>query len=303
MTVGTVGTPQKRRLVEGEFLFTEEDFRDIAKMLHDDAGIAIVEAKATLVYSRLAKRLRALGLESFREYCAILTEDGGRGADERQKMLAALTTNVTRFYREPHHFDHLKTVVLPPLLARARAGGKVRLWSAACSTGPEPYSMALTVLSAMPDAAKYDIRILATDIDPNVVAEGRRGIYSNDAAEPIPADLRTRWMQRTTLEGELAWSAGDDLRKLITFNELNLIGQWPMKGQFDAIFCRNVVIYFEEETQSRVWSRFKPLLTPQGRLYIGHSERLSGPAAPAFVSDGLTTYKFADEKSAGGARS
>ncbi len=170
----------------------------------------------------------------------------------------------------------------------------MRIWSAACSTGPEPYSIALTILSAMPDAAQYDIRVLATDIDPNVVAEGKRGIYRNDAVEPIPADLRTRWMQRVTHDGELAWSVGEEVRKLVSFRELNLIGQWPMKGPFDAIFCRNVVIYFEEETQSRVWGRFKPLLAPQGRLYIGHSERLSGPVAPLFVSDGLTTYRFAD---------
>jgi chemotaxis protein methyltransferase CheR len=285
---------RRRQLVEGEFLFTEEDFDRIAKMLHEDAGIYLPEVKATLVYSRLAKRLRALGLQSFRDYCTLLTEDGGRGVDERQQMLAALTTNVTRFFREPHHFEHLKTKVLPPLLDAARRGGRVRLWSAACSTGPEPYSMALTVLSLMPDAAKHDVRILATDIDPNVVAEGRRGIYRNDAVEPIPNDLRTRWMQRVNHEGELAWSVGEDMSKLVSFRELNLIGPWPMQGAFDAIFCRNVVIYFEEETQARVWNRFKPLLTREGRLYIGHSERLNGPAATAFVSDGLTTYRFAD---------
>jgi chemotaxis protein methyltransferase CheR len=284
----------QRQIVEGEFLFTEEDFQRIAKMLHDDAGIAIPEAKATLVYSRLAKRLRALGLGSFRDYCAILTEDGGRGAGERQQMLAALTTNVTRFFREPHHFEHLKTKLLPPLLSAARAGGRVRIWSAACSTGPEPYSIALTILSAMPDAAKYDIRVLATDIDPNVVAEGKRGVYRNDAVEPIPQDLLTRWMQRVGQDGELAWTAGEEMRKLVSFRELNLIGQWPMKGPFDAIFCRNVVIYFEEETQSRVWARFKPLLSQEGRLYIGHSERLSGPVASAFQSDGLTTYRLGE---------
>jgi len=284
----------QRQLVEGEFLFDEEDFGRIAKMLHDDAGIYLPEAKATLVYSRLAKRLRALGLQSFRDYCTILTEDGGRGAGERQQMLAALTTNVTRFYREPHHFDHLKAKVLPPLLETAKRGGRVRLWSAACSTGPEPYSMALTVLSLMPEAAQYDLRILATDIDPNVVATGRRGVYRNDAVEPIPQDLRSRWMQRVNDDGEMAWSVGEEMRKLVSFRELNLIGQWPMKGPFDVIFCRNVVIYFEEETQARVWGRFKPLLTPNGRLFIGHSERLNGPAAAAFVSDGLTTYKFAE---------
>jgi chemotaxis protein methyltransferase CheR len=291
----------QRQLVEGEFLFTEEDFARIAKMLHDDAGIYLPEVKATLVYSRLAKRLRALGLQSFRDYCAMLTEEGGAGVGERQQMLAALTTNVTRFYREPHHFEHLKTKVLPPLLDHARKGGRVRLWSAACSTGPEPYSMALTVLSLMPEAAKYDVRILATDIDPNVVAEGQRGVYRNDAVEPIPNDLRARWMQRVSQDGELAWSAGPEMRKLIAFRELNLIGSWPMKGPFDVIFCRNVVIYFEEETQARVWSRFKPLLTREGRLYIGHSERLNGPAASAFVSDSLTTYRFADAAGAKGA--
>jgi chemotaxis protein methyltransferase CheR len=295
MTAETANSPRRRQLVEGEFLFTEEDFDHIAKMLHDDAGIYLPEAKATLVYSRLAKRLRALGLESFRDYCTILTEEGGRGAGERQQMLAALTTNVTRFFREPHHFDHLKAKVLPPLLDAARRGGRVRLWSAACSTGPEPYSIALTVLSLMPEAAQYDVRILATDIDPNVVAAGRRGVYRADAVEPIPQELRTRWMRRANDDGELAWSAGEEMRKLVSFRELNLIGPWPMKGPFDAIFCRNVVIYFEDETQARVWQRFKPLLTPEGRLYIGHSERVNGPAASAFVSDGLTTYRFAPE--------
>jgi chemotaxis protein methyltransferase CheR len=294
MTLEASSNPRRRQLVEGEFHFTEEDFDHIAKMLHEDAGIYLPEVKATLVYSRLAKRLRALGLQSFRDYCALLTEEGGAGAGERQQMLAALTTNVTRFYREPHHFEHLKTRVLPPLLDHARRGGRVRLWSAACSTGPEPYSMALTVLSLMPEAAKHDVRILATDIDPNVVAEGKRGVYRADAVEPIPNDLRTRWMQRISQDGEFAWSVGEDMRKLVSFRELNLIGAWPMKGTFDVIFCRNVVIYFEEETQARVWSRFKPLLTREGRLYIGHSERLNGPSASAFVSDGLTTYRFAD---------
>jgi chemotaxis protein methyltransferase CheR len=293
MTVELRNRESQRQLVEGEFLFTEEDFQRIARMLHEDAGIYLPEVKATLVYSRLAKRLRALGLQSFRDYCAILTEERGGGAGERQQMLAALTTNVTRFYREPHHFEHLKTQVLPPLLDKARRGGRVRLWSAACSTGPEPYSMALTVLSLMPEAAQYDVRILATDIDPNVIADGRRGIYRHDAVEPIPGDLRARWMQRVSRDGELAWSAGEEMRKLVAFRELNLIGAWPMKGPFDAIFCRNVVIYFEEETQARVWSRFKPLLTREGRLYIGHSERVNGPAASAFVSDGLTTYRLA----------
>jgi chemotaxis protein methyltransferase CheR len=280
---------QSRSLVDGEFPFSEKDFRAIAAMLHGDAGIELPESKATLVYSRLAKRLRVLGLESFRDYCALVAT--AEGAEERMKMLAALTTNVTRFYREPHHFDHLKSVVLPPLLAQARQGGRVRLWSAACSTGQEPYSIALTILSLMPDAARYDIKVLATDIDPNVVAEGREGVYAEQAVQPVPAALRDRWF--TQMPGKL-WSAGEDLRDLVSFRELNLIGQWPMKGRFQAIFCRNVVIYFGDDTQAKVWNRFVPFLDRGGYLYIGHSERVTGDAAALLQTDGVTTYRLKD---------
>ena len=277
------------RLVEGEFVFTAEDFRHIATVLHAHAGIALSEGKAALVYSRLAKRLRALGLRSFRDYCALI--EGVEGVDERQAMTAALTTNVTRFFRESHHFDHLRDRVMPALAARARAGGRVRLWSAACSNGQEPYSMALTVLGVLPEAAGLDVRILATDIDPNMVAEGRAGLYRDEALEPVPLALRQRWFAKTVVDGQTRWSVADDLRRLVAFRELNLIGDWPMKGRFDVIFCRNVVIYFDEATQERVWSRFMPYMTPDATLYIGHSERVTGPAAASLRTDGLTTYR------------
>jgi chemotaxis protein methyltransferase CheR len=284
----------RESMVEGEFPFTIGDFRTIAAMLHGDAGISLPESKATLVYSRLAKRLRALGLESFRDYCALVASENG--VDERVRMLAALTTNVTRFFREPHHFEHLKTQVLPGLIDLAKSGGRVRLWSAACSTGQEPYSIAVTLLSMMPDAGRYDIKILATDIDPNVVAEGRAGIYGATALEPVPAGQRDRWFQQLPKTGgEQRWSAGDELRQLIVFNELNLIGNWPMKTKFQAIFCRNVVIYFNDETQAKVWNRFVPLLDKGGMLYIGHSERVSGPAADHFDTAGITTYRLKRE--------
>jgi chemotaxis protein methyltransferase CheR len=272
-------------LVEGEFLFTEDDFKQIAQILHSHAGIALAEGKAALVYSRLAKRLRTLGLRSFREYCALVEDK--EGVDERQAMMAALTTNVTRYFREPHHFDHLRDVVMPKLVERARRGGRIRLWSAACSNGQEPYSMALTVLQALPDAANLDVKILATDIDPNMVAEGRTGIYREEAVAPIPLDLRRKWFKKAAGG---AWEVADELRTLVSFKELNLIGDWPMKGKFDVIFCRNVVIYFDEPTQERIWSRFAPLLEPGGTLYIGHSERVSGPGASLFETTGLTTY-------------
>ena len=274
-------------LVEGEFLFTTEDFLAIAQMLYDDAGIALAESKASLVYSRLAKRLRALGLENFREYCRLV--GGSEGMSERQNMLAALTTNVTRYFREPHHFEHLKSKVLPDLVARARARGRVRIWSAGCSTGQEPYTIALTILDAMPDALQHDVRILATDIDPNVIATGRAAVYSDEAVQPVPAALRERWMVRVKDGGRDAWGAGEEMRRLVSFRELNLMGNWPMKGKFDVIFCRNVVIYFDEPTQARIWSRFGPLLNPGGRLYVGHSERVTDMAR--FETDGLTTYR------------
>ena len=277
---------RRAQLVDGEFQFTADDFRTIAATLHAAAGIALPESKATLVYSRLAKRLRALGLESFRDYCSLVT--GAEGLDERQQMIVALTTNVTRFFREPHHFDHLKEKVLPPLLAAAKRGGSVRIWSAACSNGQEPYSIALTILSMMPDAAQYDVKILATDIDTQMLAEARAGSYSTQIVAAVPPELRSRWFER---DGENL-RVSEPVRQLVTFNELNLIGDWPMRRQFQAIFCRNVVIYFEEETQSKVFSRFLPLMSPDARLYIGHSERVCGDAAARMETDGVTTYRL-----------
>ncbi len=284
-------------LAPGEFALSREDFRQIAAMLHADAGIHLPESKAALVYSRLARRLRALGLASFRDYCALVA--GHDGLDERQKMLAALTTNVTKFFREPHHFEHLERHVLPPLLDAARKGARVRLWSAACSNGQEPYSMAMIILSLMPDAARYDVRILASDIDPEMLEQGDKGVYPGAMAEGVPARLRRRWLLPAAAgdaSGAKSVRVADELRELVAFRELNLFGAWPMKGLFQAIFCRNVAIYFEEDMQMRLWSRFTPMLTPGGRLYIGHSERLTGPAAAAFESEGVTHYRLKDER-------
>jgi len=277
----------KATMVEGEFVFTAEDFREIARILHSHSGIALNEGKAALVYSRLAKRLRNLGLRSFREYCALI--ETSEGVDERQAMMAALTTNVTRFYREPHHFDHLRDQVMPELAKRARLGESVRLWSAACSNGQEPYSMAMTVLQVLPEANELDVRILASDIDPNMVAAGIEGVYSEEALEPAPPALKSKFFEKA---GGGMLSASQPLRDLVAFRELNLIGHWPMKGRFDVIFCRNVVIYFDDPTQERVWSRFTPVMKPGATLYIGHSERVSGPAASQLTTSGLTTYRL-----------
>ncbi|MCB1380159.1 MAG: protein-glutamate O-methyltransferase [Alphaproteobacteria bacterium] len=272
----------------GEFAFTRDDFSVIARTLYDEAGIHLPTSKATLVYSRIAKRLRALGLESFRDYCALIGAEGGAG--ERAAMIAALTTNVTRFFREPHHFTHLKASVLPPLLRQARDGRRLRIWSAGCSSGPEPYSIALTILQLMPDARSFDIRILATDINPNVLQVARDGVYTSAEVDDIPADLRRTWMEPWEQGGpHLVFDKA--VRGLVSFRELNLMAEWPMRGPFDAIFCRNVVIYFDENTQMRIWNRMLPLLHSGGYLYIGHSERVSGPAVTSLQLQSTTTYR------------
>jgi len=273
-----------------EFEMSDRDFKDIAGMLYADAGIYMPESKTTLVYSRLVKRLRALNLESFRDYCDLIGSTDG--ADERREMLSALTTNVTRFFREPHHFEHLGARVLPPLLELARRGGRVRLWSAACSTGPEPYSMALTVLGLEPNAASLDIRILASDIDPRVVEEGRRGVYPAAALAEAPVALRKRYFAGVGGDERRGLQASEELRRLVVFRTLNLNGVWPMPGKFHVIFCRNVVIYFDELTQQSVWSKFAGKLERGGVLFVGHSERVTGPAAAQFVNDGVTAYRL-----------
>jgi chemotaxis protein methyltransferase CheR len=277
----------EENLVEGEYAFTESDFRRIAAMLREDSGIHLAPSKATLVYSRLAKRLRQLGLESFQDYCRLLGDAGG--AEERARMMSALTTNLTRFFREPHHFDHLRTNVIAPMANAVRDGARLRIWSSACSTGEEPYSLALTVLSVMPDAPRYDVKILATDIDPQVVARAEAGIYSGQAVAPIPRAMRDRWMTPVDRGDGDEWSVGDDPRALISFRTLNLLADWPHRQRYQAVFCRNVVIYFEEETQNMLWKKFKGVMSGDGRLYVGHSERVNDTS---YVSDGLTIYKL-----------
>lgn len=270
-------------LSAGEFPYTRKDFEQIARMLYDETGISLPASKATLVYSRMAKRLRALQLESFRDYCEVLNAN----EEERAAMFSALTTNVTRFFRENHHFEHLREKVLKPQLPELRAKKRFRVWSAGCSSGQEPYSVALSMLSVLPDARSFNVRILATDVNPHVLETGRRGAYSSEDMADVPHDLRNTWMERS----EGGYMLDDAVRGLVSFRELNLMGGWPMKGPFDVIFCRNVVIYFDEPTQNRIWNRMLPLLAPGGMLYIGHSERVIGPATRQLNLEATTSYR------------
>lgn len=264
---------------------SEAEFRKIADLLRQRAGIALPDTKRPLVYSRLARRLRALGLNDFGAYIRLV--EGPDGAAEAIEMVSALTTNVTSFFRERHHFDALRDTVLPPLLARAREGGRLRLWSAGCSSGEEPYSIAMTLLGLCPDAARLDIRILATDIDPAILARARAGRYPAETLEPLTTAQRERYFDRV----DDGWQVRPALTELITFRELNLAAEWPVKGPFQVIFCRNVAIYFDRDVQERIWSGFADRLeSPDGFLAIGHSERLTGPAASRLRSAGITAY-------------
>jgi chemotaxis protein methyltransferase CheR len=274
-------------IVPGEFPLRRDDFQRIADMIYADAGISLNESKAALVYARLAKRLRALKMQAFRDYCNLV--DSPEGEAERHEMLTSLTTNVTRFLREPHHFEHLKTHVLTPLLNRG-AHGRLRLWSAACSTGQEPYSMVFALLSVWPDAANHDVKILATDIDRKVLATAEAGVYGEAQMEGLTPDLRRRFFEPA---GANEFRVVAPARKLVAFRQLNLVEAWPMQGQFQAIFCRNVVIYFDEPTQQTLWEKFVPLMAPDGALYIGHSERVTGPAVALLRSEGVSSYRRA----------
>jgi chemotaxis protein methyltransferase CheR len=280
--------PETEPLVPGEFALNRDDFRRISEMIYADAGIQLSEGKAALVYARLAKRLRALRMQAFRDYCDLVASPAG--SDERQEMLTSLTTNVTKFFREPHHFEHMRAHVLKPFAQGAARGGRLRLWSAACSTGQEPYTIAIALLSAWPDAVNHDVKILATDIDRNVLATAEAGVYAENLLEGVSAEQRKRFFEPAGAGGS-GLRVNAAIRKLVTFRQFNLVEAWPMSGPFQAIFCRNVVIYFDEPTQQAIWEKFAPRLTPEGALYIGHSERVTGPAAALMRSDGVSTYR------------
>ncbi|MDC0660533.1 protein-glutamate O-methyltransferase [Leisingera sp. SS27] len=265
------------------FSLSDQEFEAIAQFAHKHFGLAMAASKKPLVSSRLARKLRQRNITNFKDYLASL--DGPNADEERSGLLSLLTTNVTHFFREPHHFETLRNDVLPPLVEQARRGGRVRLWSAGCSNGQEPYSIAMTLLDVCPEAAKLDIKILGTDIDPVVVRHAQAAKYPEDELAQIDAKY-SKLVPKRDPDGRLP----ESLRKLITFGVLNLIEPFPFKGKFDAIFCRNVAIYFDNPTQQKVWSAFQNALNPGGTLFIGHSERMSGPAAQHLKTAGITTY-------------
>lgn len=270
----------------GDPPFTARDFDRIAAFAYREFGLSLQAAKKDLVYSRLVRRLRALELPGFQPYCDLLEGPGGRA--EHDAVVSALTTNVTHFFREPHHFDLLAALAVKPRLQALRAGERLRIWSAGCSAGMEPYSIAMTLLDTLPEAAQLNIRILATDVDPAILARAREARFTDEEVRPIPARMKP-WALVSAGEGR--HGIAPKPARMVRFAELNLMQDWPVRGPFDAIFCRNVAIYFDKPTQARLWQRFAGLLAPGGLLFIGHSERLGGPAEAAFASVGITAYR------------
>jgi len=255
-----------------EFEFGEEDFQALRKLVKDVTGISLSEQKRELVYGRLARRLRALNLKSFREYRDLLSGDAGN--TELAELCNAITTNLTAFFREAHHFEHLASHVLAPRVAKPPASRRLRIWSAGCSTGEEPYSIAMTVLETMPDLERWDLRILATDLDSDVVARARRGVYTADRLRTLSPERRQRFFTPLAGSKEPSYEVKPALSRLLTVKQLNLMHSFPMKGPFDAIFCRNVVIYFDKDTQRELVARIARLQRPGDLLFLGHSETL-----------------------------
>lgn len=262
----------------------EREFRRIRALLRERTGIELGDAKRMLCQSRLLRRLRALGLRDYREYLELLDDPD---SDEHVELVNALTTNVTAFFREMHHFDLLASQVLPPLVA---AGRRIRMWSAGCSTGEEPWSLAMTLHEALGRRPNLDARILATDIDTQVLATAGTGIYTDEQIEPVSPVRRRRYLLRGKGEKLGLWRVGEPLRPLVVFRQLNLFAPWPMRGSFDVIACRNVMIYFDAENKAHLLREFRNRLVPGGYLLLGHSESIPG-GAEGFTSCGRTAYR------------
>ena len=267
---------------------TRGDFETIASLLYKASGIRLTDKKEHLVYSRLSKRLRARNLSSFEEYCRLLKKETEE--EELLLVIQALTTNVTKFFREPHHFELLRNSVLPALTEKAKRGDPIRIWSAGCSAGQEPYTIAMEILEWMPNADQLDVKILATDIDKTMVDTGRRGVYPDSEVQSIAPNLRNKHFQ--TGEGGDQWQVSQAMQKLVSFRVLNLFDPWPMRRTFHAIFCRNVVIYFDMDDQAILWEKFAKHMSKDALLMIGHSERISGRATPLFEPAGVTSFRL-----------
>ncbi len=263
-------------LVAGGFEMSSAEFRGLRKLIKDHCGINLTEGKETLVKARLGRRLRELRLQTFSQYLKLLSTP--QGVSEFPALLDAISTNVTSFFRQPEHFRYIRKEILPPLVARSEGGSKrLRIWSAGCSSGMEPYSVGIHLWEGIPSLGSWDAKILATDIADSVLERAARAQYSDKDIGEIPPKIKSRYFRSArSSAGGSCNEVIPKVRELMTFRKLNLMRDWPMSGPFEVILCRNVMIYFDRPTQEQLVQRYRDLLTPTGTLFIGHSESLTG---------------------------
>ena len=254
-----------------DYVLTDVQFHRIRELVREHTGIALSDAKRQLVYGRLTRRLRALKLESFGEYVELLE----RGVpSELEEFTNAITTNLTSFFREPHHFEYLVSDVLPRIVAKDTGARRARIWCCAASTGEEPYSIAMVLREAQELLTGFDVKLLATDLDSAVLATGAAGVYNAERLQSVSGKRVSRFFRKGGGEQAGKFRVQDELRNLVTFKQLNLMNEWPVRGPFDAIFCRNVIIYFDKDTQRALFERMAALQRPGDILFLGHSESL-----------------------------
>lgn len=271
-----------------EFEYSEADFGRVKKIVYEFAGIDLNESKKNLVYNRLAKRIRFLQQGSFKQYLDYVE---AQGESEFVHLINAITTNLTFFFRENHHFEFLSKTAIPELLEKNKTSKKIRIWSAGCSTGEEPYSIAIVLKEAVPSG--WDAKVIATDLDTNVVNTGIKGVYKDDRLKGVSEERKKRWFLKGTGSNSGFIKVKPELQEAIKFGQINLMHDWPLDEPIDIIFCRNVVIYFDKPTQSKLFNRYADLLPDNGYLFIGHSESLY-KVCDRFELLGQTIYKKLD---------
>lgn len=270
-----------------EYDYSETEFIRLQQLVRKHCGINLSIEKQDIIYGRLSRRLRALNLNSISDYCNMI-ENGH--TSELEQFTNALTTNLTAFFREPHHFEYLRESIIPELLQRNAQSRRLRIWSAGCSTGEEPYSIAMTLLDSIPNIENWDVRVLATDLDTSVLAEAVCGIYRCEKIDGLQQQYLKSWFQKGRDNRQGMARVVSKVRKLVSFHRLNLMHDWPMQGPFDIIFCRNVVIYFDKQIQQRLFDRYADIMAPDGYLFIGHSESLYN-VSDRFNLIGRTIYR------------
>jgi chemotaxis protein methyltransferase CheR len=271
-----------------EFDFSRRDFNYLREVANNRTGIVVTDDKYDMFYARLSRRVRKLGLRNFSEYCDLIRTESKD--EEVLELVNAITTNLTSFFREQHHFDELNRRVVPELTQRGDASRTIRVWSAGCSTGEEPYSIAMTLREALQESGGWNMELLATDIDSAVLQKAQSGIYPAERVQGIPATRLRRWFLRGTHGKQGMVRVKPELQASIRFHQLNLLGDWSLQQKQDVIFCRNVIIYFDKRSKQRLIDRFASALSPGGYLFIGHSESLFN-LSESFELVGNTLYR------------